>query len=319
MPERIYVQIPAYRDRELLATVADLVATAASPDRLVVAVAWQYGPDEAHLASALRAAGPVRLLSVPAAESQGCNWARQLLQRGWDGEEYTLFLDSHHRFVPGWDHRLVDLHRRQREAGFDRPVLTGYLPPYDPRRDPEGRVRTVYRMAVADRRHGLVFRLTGHPIRDWQQLPGPVPAAFASLHLLFAAGVFNQDVPFDPDVYFFADEVAIALRAFTHGWDLFHPHRVLGWHLYDRSTRTTHWSDHPAWRDRDDRSLRRLQLLYRGELTGPYGVGTRRTIADYESVTGVRLVTGGAQPDRRHAWRSPGSSATGSARSTAPR
>jgi hypothetical protein len=33
---RIYVQIPAYRDPELLPTVADRLATAARPEQLVV-------------------------------------------------------------------------------------------------------------------------------------------------------------------------------------------------------------------------------------------------------------------------------------------
>ena len=68
-----------------------------------------------------------------------------------------------------------------------------------------------------------------------------VPARFVSLHFLFTEGSFNQEIPFDPAIYFFADEIAIALRAYTLGYDLFHPHRILGWHLYDRTTRATHW------------------------------------------------------------------------------
>lgn len=304
--EQIYVQIPAYRDRELLATVTDLVATASCPHRLVIAIAWQYGPEEAHLEADLRAAGPVRLYPIPASESRGCNWARQLLQRGWDGEQYTLFIDSHHRFVPGWDECLLRLHRRQQEAGFDRPILTGYLPPYNPEHDPQGRVRVIYRMAVAESYRGLVFRLTGHPIPDWERLTAPVPASFASLHLLFTTGDFNQVVLFDPDIYFFADEVAIALRGFTNGWDLFHPHEVLGWHLYDRTTRRTHWADHSGWALQNDRSVTRLQSLFRGELRGPYGLGSERTVANYESSTGVRLLTDERHPSREKEdlWRS---------------
>src|SRR5690349_20509893 len=46
----------------------------------------------------------------------------------------------------------------------------------------------------------------------------------------------------DPSIYFFVDEIAISLRAYTLGYDLFHPHRILGRHLYNRSTRVTHWS-----------------------------------------------------------------------------
>ena len=75
----------------------------------------------------------------------------------------------------------------------------------------------------------------------------PVPADFASLHFLLADGCFNDDVPFNPAVYFFGDEVLTSVRAFAAGYRLFHPHRVLGWHAYNRETRVTHWADHEGY------------------------------------------------------------------------
>ncbi len=290
MRDGICVQIPAYRDPELPATVADLVGTAARPERLTIHIAWQYGPEELGLACQLRRLGAVHVIEIPARESQGCNWARSLLQQEWAGEPYTLLLDSHHRFAPGWDDRLVRLLHRQREAGSDDPILTGYLPPYVPARDPEGRVLAVYRMDLAERCDGLLYRLTGHPVPDWRNLDAPLRAGFASLHLLFAEGSLNDRLRFDPDVYFFADEVAVALRAHTLGYDLFHPHLVLGWHLYDRSSRVPHWADHAGAGEQQARSLARLRELYSGSLQGRYGLGQRRTVADYERLVGRRLI-----------------------------
>lgn len=287
-PPRIYVQVPAYRDRELMPTLVDLFETAARPERIVLAVAWQHGPDEAHLAGELRRLS-THLIEVPAAGSQGCNWARALLQQRWDGEEYTLFLDSHHRFASGWDDTLVDLHRRLAREGIEQPLLTGYLPPYDPGGDPGGRVRAVYRMDLAERREGMMHRLTGHSVAAWERLRRPLPAGYVSLHLLFAEGHFNEMVPMDPAIYFFADEVAVALRAFTHGYDLFHPHVLLGWHLYDRRSRTTHWADHPDGAARTTQSLARTRALFAGTDLGPYGLGDRRTRHDYERLVGRRL------------------------------
>lgn len=135
----------------------------------------------------------------------------------------------------------------------------------------------------------MLFRLTGHQIQGWRQLTAPVPAHFASLHFLFADGSFNREIVFDPGIYFFADEIAISLRAYTWGYDLFHPHRILGWHLYDRSTRVTHWADHPEWKVRQEMSCRRLRELFRGRLPN-YGVGDVRTICDYEAFIGMPLI-----------------------------
>lgn len=292
MQDRIYVQIPAYRDGELLATVRDMVGMAASPNRLRIAIAWQYGEDEAHLEDQLRRCGDIELTKIPALESRGCNWARSLLQKGWNGERYTLFLDSHHRFVPGWDAEVINILEERRSAGIAKPIITGYLPPYDPGKDPQGRTASLFRIRLQERHEDMLFRLVGDEIPGWKRLTMPVPAHFSSLHFLFADGSFNLEIAFDPSIYFFADEVAIALRAYTSGYDLFHPHRILGWHLYNRSTRVTHWSDHPAWKRQQDESCRRLQQLYAGRLCGKYGIGEARTISDYENFIGMPLILG---------------------------
>lgn len=288
--ERVYIQIPAYRDRELLPTVKDLTETATNADRLRIAIAWQYGRDEVHLEKDLRGCGHIELLKIPAERSRGCNWARSILQSGWNGEEYTLLLDSHHRFTLGWDQQVIEMLEGLRRAGSSKPVLTGYLPPYDPQNDPQGRTQTLFRIHLRERHRDMLFRLVGHEIPNWRQLTLPVPAHFASLHFFFTDGTFNRDLAFDPSIYFFADEVAIALRAFTRGYDLFHPHRILGWHLYDRATRVTHWDDHTDWMRLEEISCRSLYQLYDNKLFGQYGIGEMRTIADYERFIGMSLI-----------------------------
>lgn len=290
MTARIYVQIPAYRDRELLPTLRDLMRTAHKPESLRVTVAWQHDETEARLEPALRQWSNVELITIPARSSQGCNWARNLLQRDWQGEPYTLFLDSHHRFAAGWDDAVVGMHEERRRAGFAKPIISGYLPPYDPRNDPAGRTLGLFAITVRERVQGMVFRLVGDPVPRWQELTTPMPTRFVSLHFLFADGAFNREIAFDPSIYFFADEVAIALRAYTSGYDLFAPHRVLGWHLYDRATRITHWADHDDWHARNEASRRRLGALFRGEVTDAYGLGNSRSLADYESFAGTKLL-----------------------------
>ena len=65
MDDRVFVQIPAYRDRELPFTIRDLFEQASRPERLRVAVAWQYGEDELHLEGALRRQQHLELLKIP--------------------------------------------------------------------------------------------------------------------------------------------------------------------------------------------------------------------------------------------------------------
>lgn len=257
----LYVQIPAYRDLELVPTLRDLYARAARPERLRVRVMWQRGEDEA-LPPDVRALPRLEFDEVPAAASEGCNWARRRLQEAWQGERYTLLLDSHHRFVPGWDDLSLGMLEWLRSTRTPQPILTAYLPAYYP--GIEHRSARPTRIYPHARDRGVLTRLKGAAIDDFETRIEPVPADFASLHFLLADGHLNTDLPFDPTVYFFGDEVLTSVRAFTAGYRMFHPHRVIGWHAYDRTSRVTHWADHTGQAERHARSLAALRDSFTG-------------------------------------------------------
>ncbi len=278
----IYVQIPAYRDSELPKTLQSLLRMATNASRIRIGIVWQRGPTE-ELPRSLITQHAIDIMEVPYQESKGCNWARNLLQQGWQGEPYTLLIDSHQRFVRGWDQLLIDMYEGLRQQHVEKPILTGYLPPYDPVNEPHGRLHKPMQIYPLDHENGLLTKLVSYPIPFWKQLDGPRPAHFVSLHFLFTTGQFNRDIIFDPGIYFFGDEVVTSLRAFTAGYDLFHPHRVVGWHAYDRRTRTPHWADHATWTDQEKISSERIRSLYEGQLTGRYGLGTVRSRKAYET------------------------------------
>lgn len=285
--ESIYVQIPAYRDRELAPTLLDLYDKAHRPQNLRTCVVWQHTTDE-HLPAAARALPGLTVIDVPAEESAGCNWARRIAQENWAGETYTLLLDSHHRFVDDWDDLVLGMYRGLVNAGVARPLLTGYLPAYDPELEPLGRGAAPYRMYPLAREDGVLTQLTSRPIAWWSTLESPVEADFLSLHFVFTDGAFNSDVSFDPELYFFGDELVLGLRAFTRGYDFFHPHRIVGWHAYRRSQRVPHWDDHPDWYDQHQAALSWMRELFAG--LRPQA-GDARTVADYERRIMAKLVT----------------------------
>ncbi len=279
----LYVQVPAYRDLELIPTLRDLYAQAARPSRLRVRVLWQREEDETLPDDVLALPG-LEVDEVPAAASEGCNWARKRLQEAWKGERYTLLLDSHHRFVAGWDDLTLQMMEQLRAAGTAKPMLTGYLPAYQPLGDLH-RSTQPHRLYPYARDEGVLTRLKGGVIHDFETLTGPVPADFASLHFLLADGCFNDEVPFDPEVYFFGDEVLTSVRAFAAGYRLFHPHRVIGWHAYDRNSRVLHWTDHEGYVERHSRSLAALRRSFAGERDL-----SRADIAAFEDHVNLSLV-----------------------------
>jgi len=45
-------------------------------------------------------------------------WARNKLQQQYDKEDYTLQLDSHHRFIEEWDEELVKMLKNLQSEGY---------------------------------------------------------------------------------------------------------------------------------------------------------------------------------------------------------
>lgn len=161
----VYVQIPAYRDKELTPTLRSLYARASRPGRLRVRVMWQRDDSDA-LPADVYGLPNLEIDEVDAGSSEGCNWARRRLQGAWNGERYTLLLDSHHRFVAGWDDLALKMLEDSRGARTPKPALTGYLPGYRPGGGPR-RSRLPQRLYPYSRDQGVLTRLKGEVMTDF--------------------------------------------------------------------------------------------------------------------------------------------------------
>jgi hypothetical protein len=287
----IFISIAAYRDPQLVPTIEDCLRHARHPEDLRFGICWQHGPEE----DALPFAGDprFRILDVDWRESRGACWARAAIMKLYRGEDWFLQLDSHHRFVPDWDVRLIEQAAR---TGSAKPVITTYATPFNPEA-PDDKSDEPMQMNIDRFTPDAVILFRPGGIADWKNRPTPVRARFLSAHLLFAPGTFVHDVPYDPDLYFIGEEITLAVRAFTHGYDLFHITETVVWHEYTREYREhKHWSDHRKangveveWYDRDRASLDKVRRFLEEPHVGPFGCGTARTFAEYEAYAGVNF------------------------------
>lgn len=298
MPEkRIFIQIASYRDPQLPATLRDCISRARNPSHLHFCIAHQYDENEdvSEFETNHPSGADFTFIRIPYQDSNGACWARNLIQQHYRGEAYTLQLDSHHRFADDWDLTCIEMLMDLQAKGFPKPLLTAYLPSFDPEADPDGRIHQAWRMNF-DRftPEGVVFFRPGE-IPHWRDLSDPVPARFFSAHFTFTLGQHCIEVAHDPEYYFHGEEISLAVRSYTHGYDLFHPHLLVAWHEYTRKGRTKHWDDDRQWHVRNSASLRRNRCLLgvdreNGECEfGRYGLGNVRTLAQYEIYAGVRF------------------------------
>lgn len=291
---RIFVQIAAYRDPQLIPTIKNMLDNSKYPENLRIGIARQFHPDDKFDdLTEYENDDRFRILNIPHEKSTGVCWARNQVQQLYDNEEYTLQIDSHMRFEKDWDETLINMIKVLQKDGYKKPLLTGYVSSFDPEKDPEGRVNEPWRMTF-DRftPEGVVFFLP-EVIPGWKELTKPIPSRFYSAHFCFTLGEFSKEVQHDPEYYFHGEEISIAVRAYTHGYDLFHPHNVVIWHEYTRKGRTKQWDDDKEWYKKNNSSHEKNRKVlgvdgeeYDGDL-GIYGFGTERTIRDYEKYAGI--------------------------------
>lgn len=297
-PDSIFISIAAYREFDLEKTILDALARAHAPSRLRFVVCWQHGPEET--VEALEPLPNVELIAVPHTQSQGVCWARAMIQSRYQGEAFFLQLDAHHRFVDDWDDKLISMLEGLEQSGVAKPILTTYLPGFDPNNDPEARAMDAWCLGFDyfDASGIALFR----PYTLKASATSPVPTAFWSAHFSFSRGRLIEEVPVDPKGYFHGEEISMAVRAFTHGYDLFSPHELIAWHEYTRKGRICHWNDHDDWMARNEFSIQRFNALLgvdgrRSETEfGRYGLGQQRTLRDYEAFAGLDFATRSVAP-----------------------
>jgi hypothetical protein len=236
----------------------------------------------------------------------------------WKEEDWFFQVDSHCRFADAWDAMLL---RAMELTGSDKPILSTYGSQFTPGEAEvlqEGPLQMVFQQFTPEG----IPQLRSGAFPAGRTSNRPLRARFLAAGFLFAPGRFVEEVPYDPELYFMGEESTMTVRAFTHGYDLFHPAQTIIWHEYIRADAKKHWCDHtdPAdvstlWTKLDETSRRKIGLLLSGEPVQNFGLGQVRTLKEYEAYAGLSFRHRKAQgytlrggeppnPDSRADWPS---------------
>jgi hypothetical protein len=304
--ETIFIHLPAYRDPELVPTIKDALKNAKYPKRIHFGICRQYHPDD-KFDDLTEFKGDKRfnIYECLYTEAKGLPWARAVINEQLMGkQDYILQLDSHHRFAQDWDMTLIEMHNQREKQGY-KPILAAYLPLYTPFNDPEGRSMEPWQQQFACfYPHGTIF-IRPSLLHGWKDMTEPPFSRFLSGHFCFARTEWAREVKHDPDIYFSGEEINLTVRSYTHGYDMFHPHKLVVWHSTMREERSgmLKWDDDAKlgvdWWNRQNTARAKIRQLFRVEdngydLTG-YDLGTARTIEDYETYAGVNFKTRSVQ------------------------
>ncbi|SER20240.1 Glycosyltransferase (GlcNAc) [Rosenbergiella nectarea] len=316
----IFVNIASYRDPELCPTLHSLIRSANKPENLRIVICWQDDGDiqpflDAGLVLITQSErlyqfsyGGVQLevIAVDYLKSEGACWARYQVDKCYQQESYLLQIDSHCRFITGWDSEMIAMLESLREQSA-KPVLSGYPPAYTPGKN-EDRQDYLSRLVFNGfSKEGIVAQ---HSTQFTSETP--IRSAYIAGGFIFADGHFVTHVPNDPAIFFIGEEFNRAMRAWTHGYDVWTPHRITLWHYYQRKNVPKVWDDHSneakekglidtVWWQRNQASTLHVRRLLNADDTEtfaqPWGLGRQRSLQEFQYRIGIDLIGQRVHPD----------------------
>lgn len=300
----IFVSIASYRDPDIIKTIIDCINKAENPKSVFFGICLQDNKETYNILRGLRRKYKInmKIEFFDWRDSQGACWARYIIQKKlFNNQDYYLQLDSHHRFIEQWDAVLLDMLKKKQSEGFKKPIIGGYCPGFNAENNTcENVIIQISSFDLFSHDGDMVFK----PMVINEEIKGSscIPARFLSGHFIFTIGQFCKDCIYDPNLYFRGEEITLSARAFTNGYDFFHPNMPIIWHFYIRSEDQKHWDNHKnnngfiiGHNIRDKKAKERVRKLLGSEKNninfGVYGLGSERSLHDYELYCGLDFKT----------------------------
>lgn len=305
----IFVLLANYRDPECEKTINELFAKAERPENISIGICWQYSDDDG-----FRCYDPensfsaqIKVKKTHYTQSNGVCWARKIAQEFYDQEEYALTIDTHMQFMQNWDTYFIE---QLQQCPSSKPLLSYYPAGYE-LPDKKSNLPPVINAAHSrkNRYKSSCFQ-SKFNIRGNMFVFSPNKSNGKPIRCFFYAGCFTfgsseylKQVPNDPYLDWEEEELAMALKLWTHGWDLFAPQKHHIFHLYH----TQKPADTPYFRKaRSKKILERRALLSKKRFyhligarvtndpealidMASYPLGRQRSLHDFEMATGVDL------------------------------
>ena len=302
----IFISIASYQDPLLVSTIFSAYENAENKNDLIFSICDQS--DNTIDINKITFSDQIHYDHVDPLFSKGPCWARHRAQSFFNEEDFFLQVDSHTQFAPKWDSifikQLEKISANQEiDEYFKKPIITSYPRSFKVLDFEKGlfelNTGDKHTQVITYRKDSLFLkgsfsRQIGIPTKHTEITHAILLAAGC----IFTKGAFIKEIPYDPNYYFYGEELSLAMRAFTNGYSFFHIPDVPLFHLYTDTSdipRKLHWDpedDHKRaikWTELDKKSLNRLDDLFADKVEEPLCLGKERSLEDYALISGIDL------------------------------
>ena len=299
---KIFISIASYCDELLFFTIKNCIAKAQKPENLYFGIVDQNTSTQIDKIKELNLGKQIRYVYINHIDALGVSWARNIAFSLHDDEEFLLQIDSHMLFKENWDKELIERYTELKKIS-QKPIISTYPynfsfdennnPKYKEQSNKYALVLRPHPDTLLDKDNAVLRFRANHKATDKPVLGCHIAGGF-----IFTSAEFIQEVPYDPFLYFHGEEQSLSIRAYTRGWDIYHPNYIPLFHLYKKINEdhlTHHW--HKSVEGQRSigsaylraRAIKRINRLFYGDgmTNSPYGLGSVRTLDEFISFSGI--------------------------------
>lgn len=294
----IFIQISSYRDPELKPTILNALEKASGKNEIYFGIHVSY-LDESEID--IPNVPNLKYVTSKAPENVGVGIGRYIAHQFYNNQDYYLQCDSHTRFVDNWDEIAINSVLNYQSQGIKKPLLTMYPSNYWYLDE----TFTETSSDLLDQDYKTIISFDQKP-EEFKKLRIPsqtaVPAEGSIFTRSISAGSLFTVKPFmapNKDMAFWGEEIIMAARAYTHGYDLVVPEKQYLYHLYynhekpEMNRRKIFWHDFPEEFEKMNTESRKIVYkILLEELIGDGYLGTERTLSEYGKFAGLDFLHG---------------------------
>ena len=270
---KILISIVSYREKELLNTVKSFYYDAANKEDLLFSIVSQ---DDEHPDLSFIAPECLNYHQIHWKDTFGVNWARHVAQKGFSDFDYYLQLDAHMFSEKNWDVKLIKTFNKAKLL-CENPVLTCYSAMYSIE-EGERIIGPVTTNGCSDVSH-LNWSKSVWPVQRPMYSDVSV-SNYINAAVVFSTKSFVDAVPYDPDLTFFHEEIALTIRSEAAGFTTVCIIEPIFYHFYGPDRLKANRQYNPVFGPevREHKNLGSIKndvysdQVLRGQTTGVYAI-----------------------------------------------
>ena len=271
----IFISIASYKDPLLISTIFSAYDNAKNKNDLIFSICDQS--DNGIQVNEIAFSDQIHYDHVDPVFAKGPCWARHRAQSFFNDEDFFLQVDSHTLFAPEWDSIFIEQLEKisanqKNDEYFKKPIITSYPRSFKVLDFEKG----LFELNTGDKHTQVItYKKDSLFLKGSFSRQNGIPtkhndithAILIAAGCIFTRGSFVKEIPYDPNYYFYGEELSMALRAFTRGYSFFHIPDAPLFHLYtdtNNLTRKLHWDPEDEekrevkWKELDKKRLNRL-------------------------------------------------------------